>query len=394
MVDDEPLAALVASHSPVRPRLKVRFRSTNSIIKTRPDDIHPGDENEWEDVESDNDEPTIKLVAPLRPRTHMTLLNRLSLVAIIMACAIALTQYTTVLGPPERPYLGATGLPVADAAAIPDSLYRRQSQSPTDVCKRWSQQSAIVNGTLYLYGGQATNSSGQTSDTWNNDFVTIDLTKTWQISSPAMSGLSQPDGPPPVANGYLWSSYDSLYLYGGEFSDKPQVDPTENSMWQYDIKSQAWTQFSNPMTSSGVNSEPAGEPIERAAEGAGFSLAALGKGWYFGGHLDFKTTKDWSIQTPRLYLRSFIEYTFPGYATSNGSIAGSQGEWRNITNAGIQDQAGFTERADGIVVYVPGFTKDGILLSLGGGTNVSFVSRTRKTANSLAYSDTAADTNE
>lgn len=120
-----------------------------------------------------------------------------------------------------------------------------------------------------------------------------------------------------------------------------------------------------------------GEDVERSAEGAGCNVPSLGRGYYFGGHLDFLTTADWSIQTDRLYLKSFIEYTFPGY--SNDGVkdlgdkpAGSEGVWRNITEAGIQDTAGFTRRADGILVFVPGFSSDGILISLAGGTNDSF----------------------
>jgi hypothetical protein len=189
-----------------------------------------------------------------------------------------------------------------------------------------------------------------------------------------MAGLPQPSGPPPVANGYLWNSYDSLYLFGGEYSDNPQGTPAAFSLWEYDIQSTSWKEHQNPVTSEGKNSEPAGSAIQRAAEGAGFSLASLGRGWYFGGHIDFLTTLDWSIQTPRIYLKSFVEYTFPGSINKELSTttAGSDGAWRNITQAGIQDQAGFTQRADGIMVFIPGFGAEGILLSLAGGTNETF----------------------
>lgn len=117
-----------------------------------------------------------------------------------------------------------------------------------------------------------------------------------------------------------------------------------------------------------------GIPIERAAEGAGFGSALLGRGWYFGGHLDFLTTESWTNQIPRKYLKSFVEYTFPGHVNKELTTqnVGSGGAWRNITNAGIQDQAGFTQRADGLLVYVPGYGAEGILLSLGGGTNETF----------------------
>jgi len=189
-----------------------------------------------------------------------------------------------------------------------------------------------------------------------------------------MSSLAQPSGPPAVANGYLWNSYESLYLYGGEFSDDPQATPTVFSLWEYHIASSNWIQHQNPQTSNGNNSEAAGIAIQRAAEGAGASLASLGRGWYFAGHLDFLTTAGWSIETPRVYLKSFIEFTFPGVTNSELQTpeASSNGAWRNITQAGIQSQAGFTQRADGLLLYIPGFGAEGILLSLAGGTNVTF----------------------
>lgn len=56
------------------------------------------------------------------------------------------------------------------------------------------------------------------------------------------------------------------------------------------------------------------------------------------------------------------------------SGAGSGGVYRNITQGGLQDEAGFTERADGVLVYVPGWGVDGMLLGLAGGTNATFVS--------------------
>jgi hypothetical protein len=58
---------------------------------------------------------------------------------------------------------------------------------------------------------------------------------------------------------------------------------------------------------------------------------------------------------------------------SGGQKAGSDGVWRNITQGGIQDTNTFTIRADSALVHVPGFGDQGILLSLGGGTNQSFV---------------------
>ncbi|GAB1726830.1 hypothetical protein NU195Hw_g6954t1 [Hortaea werneckii] len=198
----------------------------------------------------------------------------------------------------------------------------KRSDSPTDVCFRWAQQSAIVNGTLYLYGGEATTQASQTSNTWNNDFLTLDLTKTWQIAKPSLSGLPQPSGPPPVALGYLWNSYESLYLYGGEFSDSPAQSPEAFSLWGYQIDEQRWVEHDNPTTSSGENAPSDGDAVQRAAEGAGVSVPSLGRGFYFGGHQDAYTTQGWSIQVPRIYLQSLLEFTFPGCANDQVNALG------------------------------------------------------------------------
>jgi hypothetical protein len=214
----------------------------------------------------------------------------------------------------------------------------------------------------------------------DNDFLTLDLTKSWEISSPSLIGLPQPSGPPMVALGSLWHSYNSLFVYGGEFSDSPATSPLPVSTWEYDIRSAVWTQFANPVTSAGNASDSGGEPVQRAAEGAGISVPELGMSWYFGGHLDLFTTEGWSNQIARIYLKSLLEFTHPGYANTGVQSLGSTnaapagGVYRNITQGGLQGGAGFTERADGSLVYVPGWGDSGIILGLAGGTNATFVS--------------------
>jgi hypothetical protein len=218
--------------------------------------------------------------------------------------------------------------------------------------------------------------------TIDNDFLTVDLTKEWEISDPAWTGLPQPDGPPAVANGYLWPSRSGFFLYGGEFSDAPVDDPPVFSTWEYDIGSSSWIEHSDPVTSAGINAPSDGVPVGRAAEGAGFGVASLGRGWYFGGHQDGYTDGGIDIKplyVPRVYLSSMLEYTLPGNpndaitSLGDGQTAGAEGVYRNITKANV-DTSGFPERADGVLVYVPGFTKSGILLGIAGGTNDTFVS--------------------
>lgn len=182
----------------------------------------------------------------------------------------------------------------------------------------------------------------------------------------------------------MWNSHSSLYLYGGEFSEDPQASPTANSLWEYKIASKEWVEHQNPKSSGGDNAEKAGQSIQRAAEGSGFSVPNLGRGWYFGGHQDFLTTKDWSNQVDRIYLKSLLEFTYPGYSNEavddlkGGKTAGDGGVYRNITEGGLQKSGAFPERADGLLVYVPGFGAEGTLIGVTGGDNDTFVSATHQ----------------
>ena len=156
--------------------------------------------------------------------------------------------------------------------------------------------------------------------------------------------------------------------------------PLPFSLWEYDIGASQWKEHKSPQTSTGNNSEPENIPIQRAAEGAGLSVPELGRGFYFGGHLDGYTTPGWSQSIERVYLKSLLEYTYPGQknedvkSLSGGGTAGPDGIFRNITQGGVQEAAGFTERADGNLVYIPGFGPQGVILGLAEGTNTTFVS--------------------
>lgn len=315
--------------------------------------------------------------SPLRSRPIM---YRFAATLLLLAAIVPFLRSASLFGEsvvlPIQPVSGGVIPNEARSRTGPD--LSRRSDSPTDVAFRWAQQSAVVNGTLYLYGGEASTSASQTENLWNNDFLTLDLTKTWQIASPSLTGLPQPSGPPAVALGYLWNSYDSLYLYGGEYSWKPAVSPAAYALWEYDIASQSWIEHSGPTTSDGNSAPSNDEAVQNAAEGAGVTVPSLGRGFYFGGHQDGYTTEGWSQSIYRIYLQSLLEFTFPGYANtqvsalSGGQDAGTTGVWRNVTDGGDQSDVGFTERADGVLIYVPGFGAQGLLLALAGGTNTTY----------------------
>lgn len=224
---------------------------------------------------------------------------------------------------------------------------------------------------------RSSSATTSTNTPLDNDFLTLDLTKSWDTHTPAFRGLAQPSGPPAVANGYLWNDYNNLYLYGGLFSDKPFVEPGPSSVWKYEIRDQRWTEFPTPKTLKGKHSDAGDVPVQRSAEGAGISVPELGLSWYFGGHLDLSTTPGWSNQIERVYLKSLLEFTHPGYVNDavdalRTTGAGEGGGFRNITEGGLQGDAAFTERADGVLVFVPGWGEKGVLIGLGGGTADTF----------------------
>ena len=373
----------------LRPNRRVRFQSKSNVFEA-PDFDH---------LESPDEErrplrarPTPDYSLPLKESVEPSSRRRLSsrpsparMIAftVFFASLLALIHNSPLIGSSGTSRIGVKGGIVQGRGGFvreevveSRELVRRQ-YDPTNYCKRWSQQSAMVNGTIYMFGGRMTTDADQTDNTWNNDFLYLDATKTWQIGSPALSGLPQPSGPPAVANGYLWHSYTSLFLYGGEYSDTPVASPSPFALWEYDIASKTWTEHSSPSTTPGNNTDSDSQPVQNAAEGAGISIPSLGRGYFFGGHQDFLTTPGWSIQIFRGYLKSLLEFTFPGF-TNDGvqgladTPAGDDGAFRNITTAGNQGQNGFSERADGALVYVPGFGRDGVILGIAGGNNVSF----------------------
>ncbi|KAF9871427.1 hypothetical protein CkaCkLH20_11074 [Colletotrichum karsti] len=312
--------------------------------------------------------PRIQTASSAPPPT-VSSLHRLGMIAMLIAVIIPAFSYNN----------GGQKLQGgADAGVV-----RYRQTTPVDVCLRWSQQVALLNGTLYIYGGQARTDASQTTNTWNNNFLTLDLTKSWDGSSPSFKGKNKPDGPPAVANGYLWNDYNYLFLYGGQFADNAGGEgqyaaPEPMSLWRYSIKDDSWLEFSDPKTSAGNYSTDSNIAVQRSSEGAGLSVPELGLSWYFGGHLDQSTTQGWSIHTPRVYLKSLLEFTHPGFMNTGvnslrGAGAADGGVFRNITEGGLQDTEAFPERADGVLVFVPGWGPRGVLIGMAGGSADTFV---------------------
>ena len=97
----------------------------------------------------------------------LTMLSPISSVAVLLAIILPIIQMS-LFGQPAQVPLGA------DAGVVPpplraNKLVSRQN-SAVDICLRWGHQSAMVNGTIYLFGGRSKTDSNQDSDTWSKFF--------------------------------------------------------------------------------------------------------------------------------------------------------------------------------------------------------------------------------
>ncbi len=144
-----------------RPGSRVRWRSQVEIHETVQEDTQ------------DSQQEISRTILPIRRHQYSlpaATLSRLSLVAVVLAIMIPILHMSPLLraGPA---IIGAEAGPISPPAARFDDLGSAQllprQSNPADTCLRWSHQSAIVNGTLYLYGGRAKTDSNQDSNTWS-----------------------------------------------------------------------------------------------------------------------------------------------------------------------------------------------------------------------------------
>lgn len=103
-------------------------------------------------------------------RPNNRFLLKLGVVALILAATLPFIQQPVSTEDNAGPSIGV------DSRAVPierKMVLETRADSPTDVCTRWSHQSAVINGTLYIYGGQATTEPGQTQNKWSKDVTSV-----------------------------------------------------------------------------------------------------------------------------------------------------------------------------------------------------------------------------
>lgn len=148
---------------------KVRFRSNNDIFEHVPQGEDDSEEAydsasvSWPSTTVATTNLTMKLMDTTASRSP----HRLPLIAFVLIISTLIAQLVP-LGKSRMLVVEANSVPVRryGDSRSPTALAKR-ADDPTNYCKKWSQQSAIVNGTLYLYGGRKTTSASQTSNTWS-----------------------------------------------------------------------------------------------------------------------------------------------------------------------------------------------------------------------------------
>jgi hypothetical protein len=149
----------------LRPAKMLRFRSRNDVFNAEGERL-ADDEDDWESVCDDdeaNDSTPCRTTATSQSLMP-TKLYRFGLFSVLLALMLPIIQ----LNPLKHVGVRGGAIPTNSIQANPErSTLVRREDSPTDACRRWSGQSAVVNGTLYMYGFRRTTDGQQTQDTWS-----------------------------------------------------------------------------------------------------------------------------------------------------------------------------------------------------------------------------------
>lgn len=143
-----------------RPRMQVRFRSEVEIHELGA--IHTTTTDAYDQPSVAVHSAAFSFAFPSMPQIFLLTL----LLAIVLPSLTNSPYFKAGIGP-----IGAKAgtIPTSHALhirSLPDELVGRDN-SPANICTRWSQQTAVVNGTVYIYGGRAKTQASQTSNTWS-----------------------------------------------------------------------------------------------------------------------------------------------------------------------------------------------------------------------------------
>jgi hypothetical protein len=158
-------APIATTFKHIRPARTVRFRSQNSVFGGKEKD----EEDDWES-DMDEDEPDSKPIVPTALPAQSTMplrFYRLGIFAFVLAIMLPILS----MNPMSRISVRGGTIPRSTIEAQPErSMVVKRADSPTEACKRWSGQSTIVNGTLYMYGFRQNEQPKDEQNTWSKTY--------------------------------------------------------------------------------------------------------------------------------------------------------------------------------------------------------------------------------
>lgn len=140
--------------------------------KYTPSDLDSVDERKpWYSKLTSSRRPTIRSASSAP--TGLATLPRVAMITFLLAIVI---PGLLSKGPNGVPADGANaGVIKARDADGTHPVWKRED-SKTDTCTRWSHQAAVLNGTLYIYGGQSKEKAGQEENTWSKHTLNLYFT--------------------------------------------------------------------------------------------------------------------------------------------------------------------------------------------------------------------------
>jgi len=120
--------------------------------------------------------PTPTTSSHPRPAVPRSLIPQISFMQVTLLIALLAVAFPIFYVPLTEsrvvPAVAEAGVIIPRTEQLATLPAKRQTTS-ADVCKRWAGQSAVLNGTLYYYGGNAITTSDQTSNTWSGLRLTM-----------------------------------------------------------------------------------------------------------------------------------------------------------------------------------------------------------------------------
>ncbi|KAK3994750.1 hypothetical protein QBC44DRAFT_367269 [Cladorrhinum sp. PSN332] len=221
----------------------------------------------------------------------------------------------------------------------------RQANSVLDPkvkLRRAFHSSAVLNGWLYVDGGEFSSSTGGTVVYQYADTIaSIDLRKDFTNDSVALRSTTKPAETPSLKNGGIWVDHNNSILYTG-------FAGTESSFGD-DIKyPQGLWSFTPDGTGGGFweNLNKTADPsfVDLPRPYMGQVASGNGLGFFLGGFVGNESGKYTA-------LSSLTTYNLASHELTNLTVTG-------VSNRGLEQMGG--------MIYIPNFGNQGILVNMGG----------------------------